>query len=371
MDNRISTRTTGISLIEFYRQRNINAMNTYLTVKPICAWVPRALTCLSVLLAISLTNSAQANNSCRNSAGTSPGNNMGIFKLNSLQPYYSVPVGGVLGTASFSTTMSCFGVSTTFPFVIQTSPASAPVSGNSICSTPLDGVGVRYRDSIGTPIACNGFKNISYTYSPVPGRIYTPYLGVAAEFIRTKVTTNLPAGAHTLLMPPTTRLLAHLSGVDNSRNWGTLMFDAPIALIVSKCTFAEATTTVDFGLVPRGELDSAAETFDIQISSCGDEAAAREFNNAMSIEFKSSAILPNGTLANKTCSGCAKNLAIAVKTKSGTPVPLNQRYRMASGTFTLDGETIKHHFQAGLTHHGGSVTGGSINTLMTVVLSPI
>lgn len=346
-------------------------MNTSLTVKQIYVWMPRALTCLSALLALSLANIAQANNSCRNSEGTSAGNNVGMFKLNSLLPYYSVPVGGVLGTASFSTTMTCFGVTTTYPFVIQTSPASAPVSGSSICTTPLDGIGVRYLDTTGSPIACNSVKNISYTYSPVSSRTYTPYLGVAAEFIRTKTTTNLPAGAHTLLMPPTTRLLAHLSGVDSSRQWGSLLFDAPIPLLVTKCTFADATTTVDFGLVPRGELASAVETFDIQISSCGDEAAAREFNNAMSIEFKSSAILPNGTLANKICSDCAKNLAIAIKTKDGAPVPLNKRYKMAGGAFTLDGETIKHHFQAGLTNNGGSVTGGAIDTLVTVVLSPI
>lgn len=314
---------------------------------------------------------AYADNTCRTGPTITRGDNVAFFKLTSMHPYYSIPVNGTLGSASLSATLTCYR-NLSNPFVLQVYPASPPLTpAGNVCQTPLDGVGIRYLNNVGKGIPCNAWDEVFRIPSALNGGAYPFTRPVAAEFVRVKAVTSLPSGSYTLQMPAAANLQSHLSGVSNSAKWGHYQFSANIPLVVSTCTFANSTQTVDFKKVNLADLNTISEKFDITLNMCTNLSEAQMFNDAMYFKFQSTRILANGTLANDTCTQCAKNLAIAITTDNGTPVPLNQTYRLKNGTSTLAGGTITHHFRAKLVNNGGNASTGTINAVMTVVFSAI
>lgn len=346
-------------------------MNNYLSsAQWIFLWARRGFFFGVIAIAYSCLNSVLASNICRQRPLTPANSNTATFQLNNLQPYYSVPIGGVLGTASLQTELTCFSNSE-YNFILQIEPRSTSERGIFICNTPLDGVGIRYKNFNGADIRCDSWGEVFRIPRPRTGGAHNFGLPVAAEFIRTKEVTALPPGQHTLAMPARARILSHLNGGTSSIPWGRYVFNNSLPLMVSRCTFAASPPPVNFERFPIEDILIKNVPFEININNCGNTAGAQVFNNAMNFQFIASNILPNGTLNNQPCFGCARNLAIEVTNDNGATIPLNQNYPLRNGTFSINGGTITHRFRAKLRPHGGTVTSGRINTLMTVVFSSI
>ena len=332
-------------------------------------WLKRGILSVCLLLQAFIFNVSYADNVCANSWDTATGNTKAILQLTSIPPYYSVPLAGVLGEARLTTSLLCHQ-STQHPFVLQSTPASPAISGNAICLTPLDGVGIRFLSDTGTPIPCSSLEQISRTAMADEGQTISINSPLAVEFIRTKAVTSLINGSHTLKMPPASLIQSYRDGYNSSEKWGSYVLSDPMPLDVSSCMLTSTTTIVNFGNVVATDPTNS-KSFDIQLNQCANSSEAVTFNNATKFEFISSQLLPNGTLANKTCSGCAQNLAIAITTANGTPINLNQGYLLKNGTFSIADGSITHQFLAKLTNTGTRVTSGKIDTMVTFILSPI
>lgn len=317
---------------------------------------------------------AFADNICK-SGSAAPGTNKLVMRLDQLQPYYSVPVGGILGTASIHSTIRC-DQNSEYDWVLQNVLASPGDYDATTCRTPLDGVGVRYKRPSGGNLPCTDWDAIIRISKPRAARDYMLSLPVAAEFVRTKAVTSLPSGTHQMHLPPSSRLEAHLAGSNDGKKWGSYVFEAHTPLIVSNCTFA-TTTHVNFGRRRVNELNTIEEPFQLKFSNCGDALAAKFFNDSMKIKFVSGQI-QGGLLKNDTCADCAKNVSIMVRKEHGLMISLSQPYVLKDGVYEINQDTIIHKFRAILIRSAGSGGGGAgaptpgrIQSVLTVVLTSL
>ena len=317
-----------------------------------------------------LSELTEASNICRSAPSNGNGQNSTAIILNSLRPYYDVNVGDVLGTGRIDSNVTCYEGSN-FTFVMNMNPSSPSETSSTICSTPLDGVGIRFKDSAGHAITCNAWSSVLHIQNPQPGSNHRFFVNNAVEFIRTKTVTSLPAGLHPLRMPTGTHLGSYLSGSTNGRLLGNYVFTASTDLLVSQCVFADASRTVDFQTVSAGDLSSSVKPFSIQLRNCGDRSAAEFYNGIAKFRFTSTTLLSDGTLGNATCATCAEGVAIEVTNDQGTLIRLNQDYRLNTGTFTITGDSIEHKFKAKLKVTGATVKAGRIDSILTVVVSSI
>ncbi|PXX73153.1 Pilin (type 1 fimbria component protein) [Pseudomonas sp. LAMO17WK12:I10] len=323
-----------------------------------------------IVVSMLFSGLAQASNICGNSPSGIQGTHTAPITVGSLRPYYDVPVGGILGTGRIDSSVTC-NTDSSFSFVIQMVPNSQAELGNDVCQTPLDGVGIRFRDIGGEAIECSFWGDVLYISNPRAGVNYNFSVSPAVEFVRTKDITTLSPGLHNLRMPSATVVNSYLPASTNGQSWGNYTFNPSDRLLVSRCMFAEASRTVDFQVVSVGDLGSNEKLFNIGLRDCGDQMAAELFNNLVKMKFSSAMILPDGTLGNSACGTCAEGVAIEVSDGNGNLVPLNRDYQMRTGAFTISGDTIDHRFKARLKATGGTIKTGRIDSLLTVILSSI
>ncbi|VVP32876.1 hypothetical protein PS865_04454 [Pseudomonas fluorescens] len=325
----------------------------------------------SALLGASYSYADVRNNECRTNQSGGMGSSVTTIILDSMRPYYSVPVGEVLGQGRVQDQVQCYDVSETALFVVQMIPASSAVLGDEICQTPLDGVGIRFRAWTGTPIRCDGWSDILSINNPVSNRVYPYLVPNAIEFVRTKSVTSLTPGLHNLSLPASTQINSYRPGLTGGERWGSYNFKATNQLLVSTCIFAKPTTTVDFGKLNFSDITTKSVDFSIDLGTCGDASAAAAFNDIAKIQFSSAQLRQDGGLDNSNCTGCAKGVAIELTTGRGVRVPLNANYEMVNGDFSINGETITHRFKAKLKQTATPMTGGKIDSMVTITLSSI
>lgn len=332
----------------------------------------------ALFLGLGIFNSTSANADDRNNlcnTGGSLGENQAMFTLESLRPFASVPVNGVLGTASISTAIHCSSRPSqggrSKNFVLQLYPGTAETG--TVCSTPLDGIGIRYKSSSGKYIACNHWGEIFRLENVKAGQTASFSFANAIEFIRTKTTTNLQPGLHDLQLPATTTINAYWPTITDGDAWGHYSFAAHTQLLVSSCSLSDIPTTVDFKNITWTQIKSGSveQPFFVKIGGCGDQATAEYINQAASFRFSSAMVLADGSLGNEVCGVCAKGVAIDILQEGGARVNLNQIYKLNQGDFTFSGDSVTHHFRARLKATSSPASVGAIKSMLIVIITTI
>lgn len=194
------------------------------------------------------------NNYCN--SGAKLGSNSISFKLGYLRPFSEVEVGGVLGTAALVGTLKCSAEEEPYGklgFSLQIVPGTG--EPGVICSTPIDGVGVRYRSAYGRAIPCDHWDEV-FMVQPRKGGQYAVSLDQAVEFIKTKPRTSLGPGLHELRLPPSSYIYSYWKGITVSDTWGEYIFYSTAKLLVADCRMVDANKTVDFeGVNPYHLVD--------------------------------------------------------------------------------------------------------------------
>ncbi|MGP8542714.1 fimbrial protein [Pseudomonas protegens] len=312
------------------------------------------------------------NNYCN--SGAELGSNSISFKLGYLRPFSEVEVGGVLGTAALVGAVTCNDVEEPYGklgFSLQVGPGTG--EPGDICSTPIDGVGVRYRSAYGRAIPCDHWDEV-FLVRPKKGGYYAVSLDQAVEFIKTKPRTSLGPGLHELRLPPSSYISSYWKGTTNSNIWGNYAFYSTAKLLVADCRMVDANKTVDFeGVNPYHLADGGMveKKFDLTLGSCGSQSAAEEFNSVASFHFQSKNIRTDGRLENDRCEGCAKGILITVANAKGKMIDLNKSYLMRGGDYSLSGERITHHFLARLERDFKNIEAGRIQVVLTLIISSL
>lgn len=239
---------------------------------------------------------------------------------------------------------------------------------------PVQGIGVRMKNARGSSLQCNesGPSANNLLFEMVAGsptnRVVGFKIPVALEYVKIGPTTNLAPGLHVLEFPMTNSFMAVNSQGHVQNDWGFPNLTSTSATLVSSCALAQVNTTVQFGRLAIDQLHKSERPFGIRLKDCGSATAANVFNGAMSIGFASGNLNFDGTLANETCTTCAKGIAIEVMKDDGTRVDLTRRYEMSTGSFSITDQVIDHRFKARLIPVG-PITGGEIKGLLTFIFT--
>lgn len=331
---------------------------------------------IGTLLALGLAMSEPAaadlydNNYCR-TGETEMGNNRVDVKLSYLRPFYDVGIGDVLGAASVSAALQCKNRP---PYKDGTFVLQLNVGGGGagqICDTPLDGVGVRYKDVSGQVIACNKWGDLMAIPSPKENSQHSLFASGVVEFIRTKKTTTLKPGLHFLEMPAQTTINSYWPGISKGQVWGGYKFLADTPLLIADCSITGVTNEVNFGRTLIDDIGNGVseKPFSVKIGGCGNDNALEEYNSVASMRFQSANTRSDGSLSNGQCERCARGLAIEVKKLNGEKLDLNEIYKMSNGNFNISGDTLSHYFSANLIKVGAEISPGIIETSLTVIIT--
>ncbi|MDH4556450.1 fimbrial protein [Pseudomonas sp. BN417] len=332
--------------------------------------------CFTLLLLPSLAYAnSSANNVCRSSSSASPGNNTVNVKLSSLRPFNLTPLNGVLGTIAMSGNITCFDEpnsiwNSRYDFYIQVKPNEG--SGN-VCPTPLDGIGIRYRNINGEYISCSGWSEVFKIEKPSRGSSHAMSVPVLAELVKTKASTTLAPGLHDVSLSTKGKLLSYWYAGSNSTDWAPLKLSTSAQLLVTPCSITDVQQTVDFGFVAAANIinDTIRKPFKLGIGNCGSQQNAEFFNNAASFRFESANLRTDGSLDIK-CKGCATGVVIEIETEDGKTIDLNRTFKLKDGTFDIDSQTIKQRFNAKLKRDPSSpLTVGKIDSILTIVIDTL
>lgn len=312
------------------------------------------------------------NHACRNTVQP-PGNNVAWVEMESIRPFASVPVNGVLGRAKIrGPAISCVGEipPPVANFALQIRPGTG--EAGTVCRTGLDGVGVRFIDKNGQAILCSGREEFRRFVNVQAGQSLQLDVPGAVEFIRTKAISSLKPGQYNLGLPSSLAIDSYWPGYSDSSVWASPKIDPNSPpLILSQCSLAGVTTTVDFKTLTLAQIQSSQQEkpFTVSIGGCGDQTAAEVINQYGSFSFSSATILADGSLGNESCADCATGVAIEVLKQDGAKVDLNRLYKLSQGQFAINGETVTHFFRARLKATPSTLSSGAIKSVLVVVLT--
>lgn len=297
--------------------------------------------------------------------------------VNYVNPVNSVPLRNIVSNMVIDMPIVCGGGKPGDTFKVYRTTRMQAGMDNQTCqlSQPngqqVLGIGVRLRNGAGRALLCNdpapNPRNLVFemeSKSTKPRVVVGFKLPVAVEYIRTADPINLAPGLHTLEFPLTNSFVAVNSQGTVQQDWGIPYAKVHSSSLVSTCALAQINTPVPFGRLTIDQLHNSERAFSINLKDCGNTTAANLFNGLISMRFYSSTQLPDGTLGNKVCDGCAKGVAIEVLNDNGVRVDLTQKYKMSAGTFSVTADTIEQRFKARLIATG-PITGGEINGLLT------
>ena len=132
--------------------------------------------------------------------------------------------------------------------------------------------------------------------------------------------------------------------------------------IITTCSLVNNDILVNFGEVSEAK-DS--ERFNIEFFGCTNQADSRQFNDTVSLSFRSERIRADGTaLQNNICANCAKGLQIALKDGAGKPIDLWKRYKLSgNGASTVTPIELVYGFIAELqSNPNEKLAGGKIDS---------
>ncbi len=331
--------------------------------------------CLNLWLASSVNAGPweTQNNACHN-LKNAPANNITWVEVESIRPFASVPVNGVLGRAKIrGPAISCVGEipPPVANFALQIRPGTG--EAGTVCGTGLDGVGVRFIDTDGRAILCSGREEFRRFVNVQPGQVLQLDVPGAMEFIRTKAMSSLKPGRYHIKLSPSFVIDSYWPGYTSSTVWSLTPQVDPNSppLVLSQCSLAGVTTTVDFKTLTLAQIQSSQQEkpFTVSIGGCGDQTAAEVINQYGSFSFSSATILADGSLGNESCADCATGLAIEVLKQDGAKVDLNRLYKLSLGQFAINSETVTHFFRARLKATPSTLSSGAIKSVLVVVLT--
>ena len=301
-------------------------------------------------------------------------------QTNYIHPFNSVDLRGIVGNMTIDMPIRCGGGKPGDTFKVYRTTRMQPGLDSQTCQLkqpdgkPVLGIGIRLRNLAGPALQCTDpSANAHNLVFEIVARSATSTvaafkISAALEYIKTGPTTNLVPGLHPLEFPLTNSFVAINSQGTIQEDWGQPYLSANSATLVSTCALAQVNTPVQFGKLAIDQLHTSERAFTISLKDCASTAAANFFNGLTSMSFSSSTRLPDGTLGNEICAGCAKGVAIEVLNDNGRRVDLTQKYKMSDGTFSITGDTIEQRFRARLIATG-PITGGEINGLLTFIFT--
>ena len=301
-------------------------------------------------------------------------------QTNYMHPFNSVGLRGIVGNMTIDMPIQCGGGKPGDTFKVYRTTRMQPGMDSQTCQLnqpdgkPIRGIGVRLRSAAGAALRCtdpspNAHNLVFEVVAASPASTVVGFrVPAALEYIKTEHNTNLAPGLHPLEFPLTNSFVAINSQGTVQEDWGQPYPNAHNSTLVSSCALAQVNTSVQFGKLAIDQLHASERPFSISLKDCASTAAAHLFNSLVSMSFSSSARLPDGTLGNETCDGCAKGVAIEVMNGNGDRVNLTQKYKMSDGTFSITDDTIEQRFRARLISTG-SITGGEIKGLLTFVFT--
>ena len=296
------------------------------------------------------------------------------FTSTYMRPFQDVAYDETVGFWSANSIISCQGGKPGDVFSLRMNFLSSS-STETVCSNASSIVGLRFRREDTTPLRCASLSGDSQevfrivaTGQPIQAAFNQP------NFIEgVKIRTRWPVqpGAHNLRYEFTlVSFAAYINGVKQPNSYIYAKADTT-DYVVSSCTLSTAPITVRFGEFSLADLATLERPFDITMGNCSGLNDARDYNNDMQLKFTSNRLLADGSIDINQCQTCAQGLAIEVSTRNNRKLNLNDRYDLRNGVFTLSEQGISHHFKARLKRTRVPLKPGTVDSVLTYIVTSI
>ena len=296
------------------------------------------------------------------------------FTSNYIRPYQDAAYDETLGFWSANAIFNCQGGKPGDVFSLRMNFLSSS-STETVCSNASSIVGLRFRREDGMPLRCASLSGNSQEVfrAVATGQPSYPTFNQPdfIEGIKIKTRWPLQPGAQNLKYE--FRLISftgYINGVKQPDSYFFAEADTT-TFVVSSCTLSTAPITVRFGEFSLADLATLESPFDITMGNCSGLGDARDYNNTMRLKFTSNRLLPDGSIDINQCQTCAQGLAIEVSTRNNRKLNLNDRYDLRNGVFTLSEQGISHHFKARLKRTRVPLKPGTVDSVLTYIVTSI